>query len=526
MADRRTVLRSGAVLAAGMWQAGCGPDGGGTGGTGGGHRTPPAVSRGATATGSGAPVPADWTALGRGLHGSLVRPGDADYATARLLYNTRFDGLRPSGVAYVAHAGDVAECLAFARRTGVRVAIRGGGHSYAGWSSGNGRLVVDVSRLASVAVSGSGSGGSARVGAGARLIDVYDALGARGVTVPAGSCPTVGVAGLALGGGHGVASRAYGLTCDSLTGATVVTADGRVLEADADTHADLFWALRGAGNGNFGVVTALRMRTHAAPACVTGYLRWPWSKAAEAIAAWQEWGPGQPDEIWSSLHLDGAPGGSPRLSLAAFSLGSYDGLRDAVDRLARRIGPAAEVSLRRHSSYAEAMYAYAGCAGRSRAECHLPGRLPGRDERGRLDRETYTARSDFYDRSLSASGVRVLVDRVARLSGTGRGGAGGVALTALGGAVNRVPVTATAFTHRSSRFLAQYVASGPLLRTDWLSGLYAALRPYASGAAYQNYADASLSDWRSAYYGPAAPRLAAVKRAYDPHRLFDFPQAI
>jgi FAD binding domain/Berberine and berberine like len=522
MADRRTVLRNGAALAATAWLTGCTPGAGGNSAPGSGAGSASAPPSSAPTRSSAPPAPADWTALARGLHGTLIRPGDADYDVARHLYNTRFDGLRPAALAYVGNTADISACLAFARRSGVPVSVRSGGHSYAGWSSGNGRLVIDVSRLNSVSV----GAGTATAGAGARLIDVYDTLGAHGVTIPAGSCPTVGVSGLTLGGGHGVASRAYGLTCDSLTGATVVTADGSVLRADRDEHSDLFWALRGAGNGNFGVVTELRFRTHQAPACVTGYLTWPWSKAEAAIRAWQEWGPDQADEIWSSLHLDSAAGGSPTLSIAAFSLGSYDDLQNAVDRLAGGIGPATDVSLLRHPSYAGAMNAYAGCADRTAAQCHLAGTIPGRTPQGQLDRDTYTARSDFYDRSLTGSGIGALVGQMERLGSRRSGGAGSVALTALGGAVNRVPATATAFTHRSSRFLAQYLASGSLSGTGWLDGLYSAMRPYASGGAYQNYTDAALRDWRQAYYGPAASRLTTVKHTYDPGRLFDFPQAV
>ncbi|AEW98776.1 FAD-binding oxidoreductase [Streptantibioticus cattleyicolor] len=512
MPNRRTLLRTGAGLAVAA---------------AGGGAVAAAAQPSATARPRSTAVPrpragADWTALQHGLHGKLIRPGDADYDTARRLYNTRFDGLRPAAVAYVSGAGDIAECLAFARRAKVPVSIRNGGHSYAGWSSGNGRLVIDVSNLAAISVSGT----DATVGAGAKLIDVYNTLGRRGRTIPAGSCPTVGVSGLTLGGGHGVAARAYGLTCDSLTGAALVTADGRTVQADARHNSELFWALRGAGNGNFGVVTELRYRTHPAPACVTAYLTWPWSKAVAAVRAWQEWGPEQPDEIWSSLHLECATGGSSTLSVAAFSLGSYSGLQNAVDRLAARIGsPARSVSLRHHT-YLDAMNAYAGCTDRSPAQCHLPGRTPGRNPAGRLDRETYTARSDFYDRSLSVAGANTLVAQVERLRKATGGGAGSVALTALGGAVNRVAPTATAFVHRRSRFLAQYLASGPLESAAWLPGIHHAMRPYASGAAYQNYIDPTLTDWRRAYYGPALDRLTAVKRQYDPQRLFDFPQAI
>ncbi|MDF3292723.1 MULTISPECIES: FAD-dependent oxidoreductase [Streptomyces] len=512
MVDRRSLLRGSAGLGlAAVALPSCAT-------TGAAHAAP-VNARNASAKGASAP---DWSALARGLHGKLIRPADADYDIGRRLYNTRFDGQRPAALAYIANTADIAECLAFARRTGVPVSIRNGGHSYAGWSSGNGRLVIDVSKLSAISV----SGGAATIGAGAKLIDVYNTLGGHGVTIPAGSCPTVGVSGLTLGGGHGVTARAYGLTCDNLTGATLVTADGKTITADARTNADLFWALRGAGNGNFGVVTELRFRTHPAPACVTAYMTWPWSKATAAISAWQEWGPDQPDEIWSSLHLDCAAGGSPTLSVAAFSLGSYSDLQNAVDRLAQRIGgPARSVSLRRHT-YLDAMNSYAGCTDRTPSQCHLPGRTPGRTPSGQLDRETYTARSDFYDRSLSAAGAAALVAQLERLRSASGGGAGSAALTALGGAVNRVAPGATAFVHRRSRFLAQYIASGPLSGTGWLDGAHRAMRPYASGAAYQNYIDPTLTDWRRAYYGSAADQLAAVKRKYDPNRLFDFPQAI
>lgn len=155
-------------------------------------------------------------------------------------------------------------------------------------------------------------------------------------------------------------SRAYGLTCDSLTQATLITADGKQLVANATTNKDLFWALRGAGNGNFGIVTELHFKTHPAPQGVTAYMTWPWSKAAALIKSFQEWGPSQPDEIWSSLHLANRAGGRPTISVAAFSLGTYRELQNAVDRLADRPGgpgPASSVSLRRHS-YEEAMEIY------------------------------------------------------------------------------------------------------------------------------------------------------------------------
>ncbi|MFG2472776.1 FAD-binding oxidoreductase [Streptomyces canus] len=513
--ERRTFIGGGAAAIAAVATAGC-DDGGGSAGA-----TQSTIGQSLSSR-TPAAAAAHWSALARDLDGSLVRPGDADWATARQLYNTRFDSLKPAAVAYVANADDIRTIVAYARTHGIRVAIRNGGHSYAGWSSGNNRLIVDVSRLNRVRA----SGGTAVVGAGAKLIDVYRALTAKGVTVPGGSCPTVGVSGLTLGGGHGVVSRAYGLTCDNLTRATLITADGKELTADASTNKDLFWALRGAGNGNFGVVTELHFRTHPAPQGVTAYATWPWSRAAAVLKAWQEWGPAQPDEIWSSCHLEN--GGSPSVAVAAFSLGTYGELQNALDRLADRIGsPARSVTLRRHS-YESAMEAYAGCSSFSTdARCHLPGSTPGRSPQGALGRETYAAHSDFFDRSLSAAGIQTLTRQIASV----RGGSGSIALIALGGAVNRVPPTATAFVHRRSRMLAQYIASWKAGTTgttarSWLTGAHDAMKPYASGAAYQNYTDPTLKDWRKAYYGDAATKLVKVKKQYDPQGFFTYPQSL
>ena len=171
----------------------------------------------------GPPTPADWAALARDLSGPLVRPGESRLRHGQGTFDPRFDSLRPAGIAYCRNPHDVSTCLAFARRYRVPVAARCGGHSYAGWSSTSG-LIVDVTRMAGVSVSGS----TATVGAGTRLIDFYNGLAAHGRAVPGGSCPTVGISGLTLGGGIGVVGRAYGLTCDNVKSMQIVTADGQV----------------------------------------------------------------------------------------------------------------------------------------------------------------------------------------------------------------------------------------------------------------------------------------------------------
>jgi FAD/FMN-containing dehydrogenase len=471
--------------------------------------------------------PADWAALAKDLDGPLIRPGDSRYQDARRLFQPQYDTLAPSGVVYVDGAQDVSTALAFARRFGLPVTARSGGHSYAGWSSSSG-LVLDVGKLSTV----SASSGHATVGAGARLIDVYTGLADRGVTIPAGSCPTVGVAGLTLGGGVGVTGRAYGLTCDSLTGAEVVTADGTIRQVSASHDADLYWALRGGGGGNFGVVTSLSYVTHPAVQCSYAFLSWPWSQAARVVEAWQAWAPSAPDAMWADLHLLVWANGQYQLGTTVNYLGSEGELSNLIDRLG--VTPS---SVDLHSrSYLDTMQVMGGVYGWSQAAAHLPGDLPGQNPDGQVTRESYGARSDIFNRPLTGSGISALIAAIERYPRTGpSGGSAGVAFDALGGAINRVGTGATAFVHRKGLFTAQYTANYPNGVTggtgaarswSWLDGVWSAMRPYASGEAYQNYIDPHLTGWEQAYYGSNAARLQTVKRTYDPTNLFHFPQSI
>jgi FAD/FMN-containing dehydrogenase len=168
----------------------------------------------------------------------------------------QFEEVRPEAITLCTTPEDVAETIAFARRVGMESVARGGGHCFAGRSSTTG-ILIDLSRMRSVDV----SDGIATVGAGALLGDVYDRLDALGLTIAAGACPSVGIAGLTLGGGFGILGRSYGLTSDQLVGARVVLADGRVVDCDEHREPDLFWALRGAGGGQFGIVTSFLFRT-------------------------------------------------------------------------------------------------------------------------------------------------------------------------------------------------------------------------------------------------------------------------
>ena len=488
--------------------------------------TPPGI----LARASG-PVPADWTALATDLAGPLVRPGESSYPTAKLLFDPRFDVLQPAGIAYVADAHDVSTCLAFARTFGVPLAVRSGGHSYAGWSGSNG-LIIDVSSLNAVTVSGE----TATVGAGTRLIDFYHGLAASGRAVPGGVCATVGIAGLTLGGGVGVTARAYGLTCDNLESLRIVTANGAVLDAAADPLRDgeLFWACQGGGGGNFGVATSFTFRTRPAPEPVLFSAHWPWSQAAQVVGAWQSWAPPAPDELWSKLILLADVGGrAPTVRLSGAYLGSAGDAANLLDRLYTMAGaPPSAGLLSGPQPFLSAMLDEAGCSAIGYQACHLPWSANG----GTLARQAQFSKSDFFTAPLNAAGIGTLLAGVAALPGTAGAhyGTGGVQLDSFGGAVNRVKPGATAFVHRNALFMAQYTtdwyagatAAGISNQHAWIRQFWSSMRRYASGQAYQNYIDPDLANWRQAYYGANYNRLAAVKQKYDPTSLFTFPQAI
>jgi FAD/FMN-containing dehydrogenase len=477
------------------------------------------------------PAPADWTALAHDLAGTLVRPGESSYATAKLLFDPRFDVQHPAGIAFVKNAHDVSTCLAFVRKFGLPFAARSGGHSYAGYSGTSG-LTIDVSNFKTVTVSGA----TATVGAGTRLIDFYNGLAAKGRAVPGGSCATVGIAGLTLGGGVGVTARAYGLTCDNLESLQIVTANGAVLTATAEAaqHGDLFWACQGGGGGNFGVVTSFTFRTMPAPEPVLFSLSWPWSQAARVVAGWQSWAPHAPDAMWSNLHLAAAPGGrTPTVRVGGCYLGSDAGAASLLNQLYAKVGSSPSSHfLSFPQSFLSAMLAEAGCSSLGVQACHLPSYVSG----GKLSRQPQFAKSDYFTTPLSGSGISTLLAGIValqRVAGAA-GGVGGIAFDALGGAVNRVKPGATAFVHRNALFGAQYTTdwtngastTGINNQHIWLRKFWASLRPYASGQAYQNYIDPDLTNWQQAYYGANYARLLGIKKKYDPTRLFTFPQAI
>ena len=458
------------------------------------------------------PSAADWAALQGAIAGEVVRPGSPGYDRARKPAIARFYDSRPQAVVFCANAGDVGEAISAARRFGLPAAARSGGHCFAGSSSTTG-MVIDVTPMRSVSV----AGGVATTGAGARLGEVYEALDGEGLTIPAGCGPDVGIAGLALGGGLGILGRRYGLACDGLLAARVVLADGQVTECDDGRAGDLFWALRGAGTGTFGVVTSLSFRAVPAPAATAFHLAWPHDHAGRVIRAWQEWAPTAPDELAASLLITATGGGAPVVNVFGAWQGSEPDAAGLLGELVTAVGTDPVSVSTQFMTYRKIKGYLAG----------LGGQMAGTGERGEEGHSF--VKSEFFCRPLPDDAVSALV------AGLGRGLRAGQAreldFTPWGGAYNRVAAGATAFPHRDALFLLkQSVTVDPgasagerATARDWLAGSWAAVHRWGSGGAYPNFPDPELEDPGRAYYLGNYDRLREVKARYDPEGFFRFP---
>jgi len=313
--------------------------------------------------------------------------------------------------------------------------------------------------------------------------------------------PTVGFGGLALGGGIGLASRKLGATSDNVVGMIVATGVGRLLNVNAKQHADLFWALRGGGGRNFGVVTSFRARVTPVRSGAWFSATYDWNDAPDVVPEWQRWCATTAPAFFTICSL-----GSSR-TLQVF--GQYFGGEASMQALLPRFVTRNARLRTGSSSYLDLMLRWAGCLGDSPAVCRTPRR------------STFAAKSDYLTKPMPASGVRRLQRAMERSGGTGA-----VLMDSYGGALRH---TRGAFDHRHAICSIQELVywdglAAPAL--EWLRGVHAALRPHVDGRAYVNYTDPELPGPLHAYYGPSLPRLAAVRRRYDPDRVFRFPQAI
>jgi FAD/FMN-containing dehydrogenase len=418
---------------------------------------------------------------------------------------TRFADVRPAAVASCRTPGEVAEALAHARRSGLAVAARGGGHCFAGRSSTEG-LLVDLGPMSDVRL----SDGVATVGAGTKLGLLYDTLADQGRTIAGGCGPTVGIAGLALGGGIGILGRRYGLTSDQVVAAEVVLADGRAVRCDGEHEADLFWALRGAGGLRCGVVTSLELTTRPAEGATSFEVSWPAPAAAAVIDAWQRWAPDAPDDAAPSLLVTAAADPTVPLRVRVFGamLGTESDARDTLAALVAAVGSDPATATFEHLPYRQTKRFLAEHDAGSTAKPD-PGYL--------------FAKSEFFRSPLPAQTAAALVEHLVddRVPGEARE----LDFTPWGGAYNRLRSDATAFPHRAERFLLKHevvIDAGPAepRAREWLRRSWAISHPYGTGGAYSNFPDADLDPWDRAYHGENLERLMRAKAEYDPDGAF------
>jgi hypothetical protein len=454
-----------------------------------------------------ATVETAWRELTAVLEGEVVLPGSQRYDEVRKPPIPRFHDVRPQAVVLCRTPADVAEAIAFSRRSGIAVTVRSGGHDFAGRSSGPG-IVLDLAPMHSLEVSDR----LATVGPGFRLGDLYAALAQHEVTIPGGCGATVGIGGQALGGGLGLLGRSWGLTSDQVVAAQVALADGRVVECDERRHEDLFWALRGAGAYGLGVVTRLTLRTVSEPAATSFHLKWPYRRASALIAAWQEWSPTRPDSLAASLlvTVGGEADAEPVVHLFGSMIGSETETAALLDEFVSVAGAEPASAERSHMRY-------------GLLKSYLAERGPGdqEDEDGR----PYT-KSEFFREPLPAGAVEALVDLFVR--GRRPGEARKLDFMPWGGAYNRVPANATAFPHRNELFLLEHSAVVPVgfdvapteAARAWLSDSWELVHPSGSGGVYANFPDVDLPDEHRAYWGGNLERVRRVKEKYDSEGVF------
>jgi FAD/FMN-containing dehydrogenase len=443
------------------------------------------------------------SALRAGVAGRIVTPVDADYDDARALWNGMIDK-RPALIVRAGSSDDIAPTIAFARSTGLRLAIRGGGHNVAGNGSVDGGVVLDLGGLDAVSVDPDRR--LVTTGPGAKLVDIDRATEPHDLAVPIGVVSGTGIAGLTLGGGVGWLVRRYGLTIDSLVAADVVLATGETVTASEAEHPDLFWALRG-GGGNFGVVRSFTFRAYPLDHDVfAGSLVYERPRWRAALAAFAALAPDLPDELTVLMTALVPPAdwelGDRVVLVMGFAWAGAD--RGTGEAVVRRIQDACapDVAVLDPVRWLTFQSAFdAALAKGSRAYW----------------------RNASFDR-LDGPIIETLVAWCGvQTYGTG------VDIHHMGGAYGRVPEDATAYPTRAAEYLLNIYGfwSDPAEdgeRTAWVKDFSDAIDPYAMGGEYVNFLGHDERDARAkaiAAYGPAKyERLVAVKRRYDPDNLF------
>ncbi|MEV0292602.1 FAD-binding oxidoreductase [Nocardia sp. NPDC050710] len=442
------------------------------------------------------PRPASTTAT---LTGDVVRAGDPGYEEARLGWN-RLYSRYPEAIVFCRNTQDVVNAVAWAREEGIALRARSGRHSLEGWSSIDGGLVIDVSRLRNFDIDETAH--TVTVGTGLTQAETVASLGRRGFVIPTGSEGGVGLGGVILGGGFGLLTRTFGLACDNLLAAEIVVADGtrsaKVVEATEHVDSDLLWACRGGGGGNFGIATSYTLKLRELSDVAFLIARWTGHADLGALLrTWQRDAPVADERLTSALEADSAA-----VELSALL---YGGTRRQLESEVRPLLAIGNPEL----SFTEGAW---------------PNiyRL--------VDRGSDVPFWKFYSQFVTRAFPDEAIDLVVRFMENTPSGPSNFFCTSFGGAVRHDPPGGSAFAHRDALFYCEPGAAwnDPALNAralGWAADFWRALRPYGNGA-YVNVPNAAAANWEREYYGPHRERLRRVKTAYDPENVFSFEQSV
>jgi len=431
-----------------------------------------------------------------GLRGDLLRPSDRAYDTVRKVWNGMVDK-RPALIARCAGTADVVDCVRLAREHDLLVSVRGGGHNYAGKSVCEGGLMIDLRPMKGIYVDPAGR--TARAQAGVDLGEFDRETQAFGLATTLGVATDTGVAGLTLGGGYGWLGGKYGLACDNLLSAEVVTADGSVVTASAVQNEELFWGLRGAG-ANLGIATSLEFQLHEVGAVLGGIVIYPITIGKEALRFYDEFAATCPDEVTTVISVMVAPDGDPAVSIIA----CHCGPRDEGERILK---PLRTLAPPLGDTFAPMTYL--------QMQNMYEGALPS----GRL----------YYNKSSIARRLEPAINTFLELAHTMPTPLYSIGCQQLHGAAGRVGVSETAFPHRYDHFTVWVnpatddpAESEGMVR--WGRDAWERIQPFVERAAvYVNALEDSLDEGEhrvAEAYGPNYKRLVAVKEKYDPTNFF------
>ncbi len=446
--------------------------------------------------------------LARLLDGPLLRPGAAEFAEVAKPWNLRYADRLPAAIVRCQSLDDIAASISWAQSNAVPFVIRSGGHSYSGFSTTSG-LLVDISSMRDDAYDR--SSGRVKLGPGARNATVYDKLDPLSRSVTHGRCLNVGVAGLALGGGIGFNMRLHGLTCDQLVETDIMLANGEILTLNENQNSDLFWAVRGAGGGNFGIHTSMTFQT------------FPVSNVIAFNINFTD----RLDELLETLM--GLVSGFPRQLGIKFSVvvKQTEGINSLrLNLLGQLVGTTAELN-----DLFAPLYAIATPSTNDIQETtywFAQKNILGEDGSSEYSFE----RSRYVNQPINSQGIAMILDRMANWPGLP--GDAVWKLFVAGGAVSDVAPTATAYVHRQAIGISAVEvewhdalpANTVDVNREWLDEFHAALAPYTSDQSYQNFIDERQGNFLRAYYGQNLERLVEVKRRYDPGNVFTYPQGI